>query len=105
MAENKLKEFLDKGKDWERLPTTVPGVYVLKLPKYQKSPPRLAVELNPADRQGNPTKKRGLVLRTSEELDALNQLFQYERLRRLLGMLDTLNQFKASGDKDKVIEL
>ena len=104
MVENTLKEFLDKGKDWERLNTSLPGVYVLKLPKYQRSPSRLAVELNPVDGQGNPTKKRGLVLRSGEELDAINELFQYERLSRLLGILDDLNQLKAVKG-DKVIEL
>jgi len=33
----KLTEFLKTGKDWSRLATTVPGVFVLKLPSYRGS--------------------------------------------------------------------
>ena len=43
-----------------RLKTSVPGVFVLKMPAYKTSPARLAIELNPTDESGAPTKKRGL---------------------------------------------
>ena len=32
MSEEKITGFLKTGKDWARLKTTVPGVFVLKLP-------------------------------------------------------------------------
>ena len=66
--EESLKSFLKSGKNWERKPTTIPGVFVLKLPAYRTSPQRLAVELNPVDSSGRPTKRRGLVLRSLEGL-------------------------------------
>lgn len=47
MSEEKLADFLQNGKDWSRVRTSVPGVFVLKLPAYRGSPTRLAVELNP----------------------------------------------------------
>jgi len=43
--ESRLAEFLKSGKDWERKPTTVPGVFVLRMPPFRGSPTRLAVEL------------------------------------------------------------
>jgi len=58
----KLSDFLENGKDWGKLKTTVPGVFVLKLPPYKSSPERLAVEINPVDASGNPTKRRGLII-------------------------------------------
>ncbi len=57
--EESLTEFLEDGDDWERKKTSVDGVFILKLPEYKGNPPRLAIELNPTDSSGNPTKKRG----------------------------------------------
>jgi hypothetical protein len=91
MSEEKLESFLKTGKDWSKLKTSVPGVFVLKLPAYRSAPTRLAVELNPTDDAGNPKKRRGLVLRTSDELEEFRELFNYEKLLKLLGMLDQIN--------------
>jgi len=91
LAEEKLAEFLKVGKDWSRLATTVPGVFVLKLPAYKRQPSRLAVELNPVDEAGKPKKRRGLVLRSKAELEEFKELFQYEKLSKLLEMIDNVN--------------
>jgi len=87
----KLTEFLKTGKDWSRLATTVPGVFVLKLPAYRGSPSRLAVELNPVDETGKPKKRRGLVLRSTAELEEFRELLMNEKLTKLMGMLDSVN--------------
>ena len=108
MAEEKLDGFLVKGKDWERLKTSIPGVFVLKLPKYKSSPPRLAVELNPTDASGRPTKRRGLILRSRNELKEFKELFQLDKLLKLLGLTDAVNPKGEAARKDKeesVIEL
>lgn len=31
----KLKEILEKGRDWERYPTNVPGVFIVRMPSYK----------------------------------------------------------------------
>lgn len=89
--EDALKSFLKNGKDWERKPTTVPGIFILKLPEYRRTPPRLVVELNPVDEYGRPMKRRGLVLRSSEELKLYRDLIDNERLDRLINILDQIN--------------
>jgi len=91
MSEEKLTNFLKTGKGWSRLKTTIPGVFALKLPTYKSAPTRLAVELNPVDETGRPKKRRGLVLRTSKELDEFKELFQFEKLSKLLNMVDQVN--------------
>jgi len=68
MPDEKLLEFLRDGKDWERRATTVSGIFILRLPGDGRRPASLAVELNPVDELGKPTKKRGLVLRSGVEL-------------------------------------
>lgn len=89
--ESRLADFLKSGKDWERKPTTVPGVFVLKMPPFRSSPARLAVELNPVDDSGRPTKKRGVLLRSSEELAGYKKLIVDDRLTSLLKNIDELS--------------
>jgi hypothetical protein len=108
LSEEKLAEFLKNGKDWSRLRTTVQGVFVLKLPAYKGSPSRLAVELNPVGEDGSPKKRRGLVLRSAAELEDYRELFQYEKLSKLIGILEKINP-KVEAEKrrrgEEVIEL
>lgn len=71
--------------------TSIPGLFVLKLPAYKSSPTRLVVELNPVDDHGKPKKRRGLVIRSKSELEDFIKIFQYEKLSKLLSMLDSVN--------------
>ena len=99
MPEEKLSQFLKNGKDWERRSTTVPGVFVLRLPGDGKRPPSLAVELNPIDELGKPTKKRGLVIRSSEELREFRELINNEKLSVLMAKIDEVNPRKNTLSK------
>jgi hypothetical protein len=101
----KLKEFLETGKAWSRLRTSIPGIFILKLPIYRRKPSRLAVELNPVNEVGDPTKRRGLVLRTGFELEAFNEIYDYDKLKMLIGLLDDVNPKKRASivGRDKEI--
>jgi hypothetical protein len=108
LSEEKLADFLKTGKDWSRIKTTVPGVFVMKLPPFRNSPARLVVELNPVDEFGTPKKRRGLVLRSTAELEEFKELFVGEKLPKLLSMVDSLNPRVEVGRQRKeegVIEL
>jgi hypothetical protein len=107
--EEKLSSFLKTGPDWGRLKTSVPGIFILKMPAYKTSPARLAVELNPTDDSGSPTKKRGLVLRSLEELEEYKTIFQYDKLEPLLKSVDGVNPAKpkraATNTGEEVLEI
>lgn len=90
-SEDKLSSFLKTGPDWGKLKTSVPGIFILKMPAYKSSPARLAVELNPVDDSGSPTKKRGIVLRSKEELEEYKAIFQVEKLTPLLEQMEKVN--------------
>jgi hypothetical protein len=108
LSEEKLADFLKTGKDWSRMKTSVPGIFVVKLPHYRGSPARLVVELNPVDEGGTPKKRRGLVLRSTAELEEFKELFRDEKLPKLLGMIDAVNPKVEAGKRRKeegVIEL
>lgn len=108
MSSDSLREFLETGKDWSRLRTSVPGVYVLKLPVYKRAPSRLAIELSPVNEIGNPLKRRGLVLRTRVELEGFNEVYQFDRLAKLIDLLEGVNPKPGVGrarKDERVIEL
>ena len=90
-SEEKLLSYLKTGSDWARLKTSVAGIFILRMPPYKSSPARLAVELNPVDDSGAPTKKRGLVLRSSQELAEYAAIFQLDKLTPLLEQLAKVN--------------
>jgi hypothetical protein len=107
MAEEKLAGFLQTGKDWSRLKTRVRGVFVVKLSAYRSPPTRLAVELNPVEEDA-PTKRRGLILRSSSELDASRDILQDERLSTLLRAMNAVTPGTRTGTRqagDDVLEL
>ena len=89
-----LSQFLKSGRDWERRATTVPRIFVLRLPSDGRRPASLAVELNPVDELGKPTKKRGLVLRSNGELEEFRKLINDEKLTTLMGKIDEVNPRK-----------
>ncbi len=91
MSEERLEEFLRTGNDWEKLKTSIPGVFVQKLPPYRSSSSRLAIEVNPVDASGNPTKRRGLLIRFPDEYDAFKEILNNEKFPKLLEMLDKVN--------------
>ena len=105
--EAKLSDFRKSGKDWERKATSISGVFVLKMPAYKSAPTRLAVELNPVDSEGRPTKKKGVILRSSEELIYYNKILNDERLANLLKNIDSVNPKRAEKEEKKpdIIEL
>jgi hypothetical protein len=91
MSEKKLSEFLESGKDWGKVQTTVPGVFVMKLPGSKNRDPSLAVEVNPVDASGSPTKRRGLIIRSVEELLEFIEILKNEKVESLLEMLEDVN--------------
>jgi hypothetical protein len=58
--EQRLRDFLRSGGDWERSRTSIPGVFVVKLPGRGPRGAELTLEINPVDGQGQPRKKMRL---------------------------------------------
>ena len=51
--------------DWEKKLTSIRGVFLLKLPAFKGTSPSLAVEVNPVNRSGSATRRRGVIIRSS----------------------------------------
>jgi hypothetical protein len=106
MSEDKLAEFLEKGKDWDKVKTTVPGVFVMKMPGSKTRPASLSVEINPVDAGGSPTKRRGLIVRGVDEYLEFKDIVLNEKVEGLLEMLEAVNPEKGRAKASKeVIEI
>ncbi|MCW4048898.1 MAG: hypothetical protein NWE89_04095 [Candidatus Bathyarchaeota archaeon] len=99
MSEEKLAEFLENGKDWGKVKTTVPGVFVMKMPGSKSREPSLAVEINPVDAAGSPTKRRGLIIKSVYEYEEFKAILMNEKMESLLEMLEDVNPDSAKPGK------
>ena len=90
-ADQRLMQFLKEGKDWERKATSIPGVFLLRLPGLKSTAPSLAIEINPVDSSGFATKKRGVVIRSSYELEEITKLLTNPKLPQLAKSMDEVN--------------
>lgn len=55
--DQRLTRFLEDARDWEKKATSIPGLFLLKLPGLRGNPPSIAIEINPVDASGSPTKE------------------------------------------------
>ena len=44
---DKLSRFFREGQNWDKKPTNIEGVFLLKLPASKQSPSSVAIEVNP----------------------------------------------------------
>jgi hypothetical protein len=68
-VDERLTQFLIDARDWEKKATSIPGLFILKLPGSRGNPPSAVIEINPVDALGSPTKKRGVIIRSATELE------------------------------------
>lgn len=106
-TDEKLSGFLKDGSDWERKPTNLPGIFILKLPPFKGRPATLAIEINPVDSTGSPSKKRGIVVRSEGELEEISKVVSNTKLLQLAKSIDEINppRKKPAIDQGDVIEI
>jgi hypothetical protein len=101
MVDERLTQFLSQGNDWERKVTSIPGVFLLKLPTFKSRPESIVIEVNPIDTSGSPTKKRGIIIRSSSELEQIRNILTNVKLEQLAKSIDEVNpEVKTSAAKD-----
>jgi hypothetical protein len=103
--EESLRKVLQTGKDWQRIPVKgVPGIFVLKAPAARGRPASLLVEINPVGPDGTPTKRRGLILRSLEELKEYKKLISEDRLEEIIKAIEKINP-KTSEEEEEGLEI
>jgi hypothetical protein len=102
-----LENFLEEGKDWERRPTSLRGISILRMPRTTTRPPTLALEINPVDEKGSPMKRKGIMIRSPRELEALRNALSDPKVANLMGTLAAVVPPVPVGGKENsgVIEI
>jgi hypothetical protein len=97
----KLGQFLSEGQNWEKKATNIPGASLLKLPTFKKSPPSIAIEINPINATASSStirKRRGIIIRSGSELEQINQLLSNPKVIELAKKIEAVNP-KIKEDK------
>ncbi len=94
---NILIEAIEQTSPWERIPTTVEGVYLVKTPE-RNNHTTVFVELNPSI-NGQPIKKRGVFLKNTDEYNTFNRLIQNQKIKELL---EVINQYYGKSHVPKI---
>ena len=92
--QERLNQFLKESSDWERRTTSVPGIFLLKLPRSKTGNRReaIAIELNPINpTTSSPTKKRGIVLMSASDLEEFRKILTNPKMSELAGIVDGIN--------------
>jgi len=89
--EESFKKFLETAREWDRTQTRTPGVFIRKMPGSKRKPPTLALELNPPDSRGKPTKKSGCLIRSEEDLVFYRDTIPLKNLENILEVLKKIN--------------
>ena len=95
-ADERLKQFLNEARDWEKKVTNIPGIFLLKLPTFKGTSPSLAIEVNPVNPAGSSTKRRGVIIRSNSELEEISRLLSNPKVAQLAKNIDEVNPSKES---------
>jgi hypothetical protein len=94
--DNRLMEFLQNGKDWERKQTNIPGIFLIRLPQFRSRSACIGVELDVLNRGGGGSRRRGIILRTQEELEQLLEVINNKKLLELTSLIQKVNPVQQS---------
>ncbi|AEG17616.1 hypothetical protein [Methanobacterium paludis] len=99
--ENKVKETLENIKPWQRVPTNVRGMFLVKTPSSGRQE-TVMIEINPVDAQGNPIKRRGIFLKKSSELEGFVDVMQNNKVKDLLKVLEKITGVNTDIEIDPI---
>ncbi|WP_414469062.1 hypothetical protein [Methanobacterium sp. ACI-7] len=88
--ETKIRDALKDVKPWQRVPTSVNGVYLVKTPA-DASRETIMVEINPLNERGAPMKRRGLFLKDTLEFGGFKDIFLNESVMHLLNAVEDID--------------
>lgn len=80
-----LVRTIEEAGEWERITTSVTGLYVVKPPEYNNKQ-MIFVEIIPSV-NGGAIKKKGIYLKSTEELEAYIDLLTNPKTRELLDVI------------------
>lgn len=92
-VEEKIKNALSNVKAWQRVPTSLDGIFLVKTP-VKGGKETMLVEINPKDEKGNFIKRRGLFLKSINELDKFKQALDENKLEEVIKAIENITGAK-----------
>jgi hypothetical protein len=87
--ENKIKDTLKDVKPWQRVPTSVEGVFLVKTPANDNRE-TIMVEINPLNERGTSMKRKGLFLKSTIEFEGFRGIFENDKVMELLDAIEDI---------------
>ena len=105
--EEKIQQVVKESHDWEKIPTTIKGIFLVKVPGRGDKGPTVLIELNPVDESGAPTKRRGLYIKSFNELLEFQKMLHNEKLAELAKTISKLypTRERKRVSKTKIVEI
>ena len=101
--ENNIKDVLKDVKPWQRVPTSVEGVFLVKTPANDNRE-TIMVEINPLNERGTSMKRKGLFLKSTSEFEGFGNVFKNDKVLDLLDAIESIAG-RARKKEIKAIEL
>jgi hypothetical protein len=89
--EVRIKKALNDVKAWQRVPTSINGIFLVKTPE-KAGKKTILVEINPEDENGKLIKRRGLFLKSLSELEQFNNTMENGKLKEVLGAIENISE-------------
>ena len=102
---SQLKEHLEEGKDWERMNTPVPGLFVVKVPATKTRKARLNLELSPLKNDGTPLKKKSLFIGGEEMFIKYSEMFSNDKAYQIIREIEQINKKQMIIKPSKKLEM
>ncbi len=102
---SQLKEHLEEGKDWERMNTPVPGLFVVKVPATKTRKARLNLELSPLKNDGTPLKKKSLFIGGEEMFIKYSEMFSNDKAYQIIREIEQINKIQMVIKPSKKLEM
>ncbi|MCP4763774.1 MAG: hypothetical protein GY870_18530 [archaeon] len=100
----KLEILLRDMQDWEKTPTNVPGVKIIRIPENKYAAARLAIEISPVDEKGKPLKKKGsIVISNADLFEKYKIFFENPKVVELINSIDELRKLTPKKDEEEGI--
>jgi hypothetical protein len=97
-----LEDHLENEKDWEKMETPIPGVYIVKVPSTKTRPALLFLEINPLKDNGKPMKRKGLFVGGKEMLVKFGELLNDDKVFQLIEELERINPDRENSKRKKL---
>ncbi|NWF95941.1 MAG: hypothetical protein HXY34_07330 [Candidatus Thorarchaeota archaeon] len=87
-----LKDMLKHGRRFERVKTSIDGVFIRRIPQSRDEPACLVLEVNPIGRSGNPMNRVGSIIRNMDELNAIRAILSQESVDEIMVAIERANR-------------